>query len=108
MYLYIKEVAKKGGSQVSVATLGLKTNTPDDTKVYYYVDDVLMETKTVKDIYSTSGAEEKDIKQPDVTIARGKLPQTGTTVATSIIIGFIVIYGVHSFITYKKINSKLK
>ena len=108
LYLYIKEVAKKGGSQVSVATLGLKTNTPDDTKVYYYVDDVLMETKTVKDIYSTSGAEEKDIKQPDVTIARGKLPQTGTTVATSIIIGFIVIYGVHSFITYKKINSKLK
>ena len=108
LYLYIKEVAKKGGSQVSVTTLGLKTNTPDDTKVNYYVDDVLKETKTVKDIYSTSGAEEKEIKQPDSTTASGKLPQTGTKMAASIILGFIVIYGVHSFISYKRINSKLK
>ena len=108
LYLYIKEVAKRGGSQVSVTTLGLKTNTPDNTKVNYYVDDVLKETKTVKDIYSTSGAEEKQIKQPDTTIASGKLPQTGTKMAASIILGFIVIYGVHSFISYKRINSKLK
>ena len=107
LYIYIKEVAKKGGNQSSKATLGLKTETKGGTKVDYYENDILKESKTVDEIYKETNAKEKEVKA-DNTTAGGKLPQTGAKMAASIIIGFVVLYGIHSFVEYKRINKKIK
>lgn len=107
LYVYIKEVAKKGGNQSSKTSLGLKTKTQGSTVVDYYEDDILKESKTVEEIYKETDAKDKGTKDDDTT-AGGKLPQTGAKMAASIIVGFIVLYGIHSFVEYKRINSKLK
>ncbi len=108
LYVYIKEVAKSGGNQSSKTSSGLKTQTKGNTVVDYYEDDVLKKSKTVDEIYEETNAQGKDVKDKDNTTASGKLPQTGAKVGATLVIGFIVLYGVHSFIEYKKINSKLK
>ena len=108
LYLYIKEVAKKGGNQSTATALILKNTTPGSTKVLVYEEDKLISTKTVDEIYKGLGAQEKDVKAADGTTATGKLPQTGAKIGAAVVLGFIVLYGVHSFIEYKKINSKLK
>ena len=108
LYLYIKEVAKKGSNQSTATALILNNSTPGSTKVLVYEEDKLISTKTVDEIYKGLGAQEKDVKAADGTTATGKLPQTGAKVGATLVIGFIVLYGVHSFIEYKKINSKLK
>ena len=108
LYIYIKEVAKKGGNQSPAVALILNNKTSGNTSVEMFEDDKLVSTKTVDEIYKGLGAQEKDVKAADGTTATGKLPQTGAKIGAAAVIGFIVLYGVHSLVEYKKINSKLK
>lgn len=96
LYLYIKEVAVKGGNQAVLVTESIEMNVEDDTNIEVYLDNV----KT-----TNNPGNGENPNKPDDTTAPGILPQTGTTAIIILsIIGVIALAGVTYYIRYKKLN----
>lgn len=88
LYIYIKEVAKKGGNQSTLISKPLKIEVNDNTQ---------MHVETIEDENQSSGE--------DNTTAPGKLPQTGakTIIAISSII-IIITIGTIFFFKFNKVK----
>lgn len=100
LYLYIKEVAIKGGDQNLAISKSMKVETND--KIETYVDNV-----KVDNINSGSSGDTGNSNGNDNTQAPGKLPQTGGGSILAIVL-VIIILGTVFYIRYKKINKYLK
>ena len=102
LYIYIREVAKKGGSQSVVVSPALEISPDNNTEVEIYIDDErLSDIDTGNDNKGDNNKEEPE----DNTIAEGPLPQTG--IRNTIIVVTIValsVVGVICYIKYKKLK----
>lgn len=96
LYLYVREVAVKGGNQSVLATKGI--NMDADIKVETYLDNVKIENKN-------DDNKKTDVK--DDTMAPNEIPQTGVK---SVIIIILVIGALGSifYIRYKQISKYVK
>ena len=96
MYLYVREVAVKGGNQSVFVTKGI--NMDFDIKVETYLDNVKIENKN-------DDNKKTDVK--DDTMAPNEIPQTGVK---SVIIIILVIGALGSifYIRYKQISKYVK
>ena len=102
LYLYVKEVAIKGGDQSVSTTKALSLES--DVKVETYVDGVKKEnmnsgnTSNNNNNNNDNGSGEKDD-----TVAGGKLPQAGVTTTISIVF-IVMLIGVFCYIKYNKLK----
>lgn len=96
LYLYVREVAVKGGNQSVFVTKGI--NMDSDIKVETYLDNVKIENKN-------DDNKKTDVK--DDTMAPNEIPQTGVK---SVIIIILVIGALGSifYIRYKQISKYVK
>ena len=94
VYLYIREVAVKGGDQSVSVSKSMQIEPTD--KIEIYVDDNKVENIN----YGSSNYE-------DLTVAPGKLPQTGVKSIIGIFL-VISIAGIIIFIRYKKLSKYIK
>lgn len=96
LYLYIKEVAIKGGNQSIAQTKAMKVE-EDDADVELYLDN-----KLVKDIGQTIKPNVTPNGSGDTTVIKGTLPQTGikiTLILVAIVtVGMVIIL----YVRYKK------
>lgn len=95
LYLYVKEVATKGGSQHIFYTQPLSVKS--DINAEIFVDGVKKQNQNS----STSST-------TDNTTAPGSIPQTGIKVTLSILIIISLLGGLIFFIRYKKLTDKMK
>lgn len=86
LYLYIKEVAIKGGNQSVTITNALSMET--DVKVETYVDNAKKENINSGNSSNNNGSSDKDN-----TVASGALPKAGVTSVIFIILAIILISG---------------
>ena len=103
LYLYIKEVAIKGGSQSVTSTKAMKMNT--NISVETYVDNIKVDNKNSGNSVDTPADTKKTTE--DTTTAGGILPQTGVK-SVLIIIIVISAIGILIYIKYRKISKDLK
>lgn len=103
LYLYIKEVAIRGGSQSVAYTKAMKMDT--NISVETYVDNIKVDNKNSGNSINTPTDTKKDTE--DKTIAGGILPQTGVRNVLIIIIVISVI-GIIIYFRYRKISKDLK
>ena len=89
VYVYVKEVAVKGGNQTVTISKAMKLET--DTNVEVFVDGVKKEDMD-------SGKIEDD---KDSTVADKNIPQTGVTTVITIIVSMVIIGGVCFFKYYR-------
>lgn len=95
LYLYIKEVAQKGGNQSIAISKSMKVET--NSKIETYIDNAKVDNFDSWEIN----------QDDDSTIAKGILPQTGTvSVAIFIIITFAI--GSIFYFRYKKLSKYVK
>lgn len=94
IYLYIKEVATKGGNQHVLYTQSLSIQS--DINAEIFIDGVKKQ-----DANSSNS-------NNDNTTAPGSIPQTGIQITLSILIIFAFIGGLIFFIRYKKLTDKMK
>lgn len=92
LYLYIKEVAIKGGDQRVFFTQPLKVESNIEAEIF--VDGVKIQTST----------------KPgnDSTTAPGKIPQTGIKITLMISIVAVLGLGIVLYVRYKKLSNKMK
>lgn len=96
LYLYIKEVAIKGGNQNIVQTKAMKIE-EDDADVELYLDNTL-----VKDIGQTIKPNVTPNGSGDTTVIKGSLPQTGIKITLTLVAVITVGIGIFLYIRYKK------
>lgn len=101
LYIYIKEIAIKGGNQSVAISAG--TLVEVDQNIETYRNDTRIEVPTI----NHSNSEPDEVTVEDNTTASGTIPQTGVTSVTSIII-VIALLGVISYIRYYNLNKKMK
>ena len=89
VYVYVKEVAVKGGNQTVTISKAMKLET--DTNVEVFVDGVKKDDMN-------SGKIEDD---KDSTVADKNIPQTGVTTVITIIVSMVIIGGVCFFKYYR-------
>lgn len=97
LYLYVREVAVKGGNQSVFVTKGI--NMDSDIKVETYLDNVKIENKN-------DDNKKTDVK--DDTMAPNEIPQTGVKSVIIIIILVIGALGSIFYIRYKQISKYVK
>lgn len=97
LYLYVKEVAIKGGDQSVITSKALSLES--DAKVETYVDNVKKENINSGNI-SNSNSNNND---KDTTVAGGKLPQTGVKTVTSLVF-IAMIVGCVFYFKYNKLK----
>lgn len=93
VYIYIKEVALRGGNQSILISKPMKINIKDDTEIY--------SNDTKINNYNSSDSIE------DNTIASGKLPNTGIAAMISILI-VLSVFGIIGYIRYKNLSKYVK
>ena len=92
LYLYVKEVAKKGGNQAVYTTKAI--NMESDVKIETYLDNEKIENN--------------NSDKKDDTVAPGKIPQTGTRNVVIVVVILIGISGAIFYIKYNKISKYVK
>ena len=100
IYLYVKEVAKKGGDQ-KVYIKSIEMTKDDIEKIELYVNDKL---QTKDDL-------DKDDNKNNVvdnTTATGTIPQTGIGTTIIIMITIVTIAGIIFYIKYIKFSNEIK
>lgn len=101
LFLYLKSESNSGVSISSDIALTMD----DNVKIKISENGEVKKTTTVKEVKDVAKqSNNSSSNYNDSTIKSGKLPQTGTTAALSIVIGFALIFGIHSLISYKKIE----
>jgi len=98
LYLYIKEVAVKGGNQSVAISNGIKLES--DVKVETYVDNAKKENA------QSSNSESGDSK--DKTTANGKLPQTGEKMTIILLIVLVSTIVIFIYSKYKNLSKYIK
>lgn len=98
VYLYIKEVAIKGGSQKSVTSNAMLITNPENREVY------LDDTK-IEELNPSNPTEQpsNDDKKDDTT-SKNVIPNAGTTITIVIVCVTIVATGAYGFIRAKKMK----
>lgn len=91
VYLYVKEVATKGGNQSVAISNSMKLES--DVKIETYLDNAKKEN---------DNSSNNTTNTPDNTVAEGKLPNTGSK--TFVIIFAIILIATTCIICYKKYN----
>lgn len=91
VYLYLKEVATKGGNQSVAISNSMKLES--DVEVETYLDNAKKEN---------DNSSNDTTNTPDNTVAEGKLPNTGSK--TFVIISAIILVATTCIICYKKYN----
>ena len=94
IYLYVKEVAIKGGDQSIAISKPIRLET--DKEVETYVDDVK------KDNLNPTTPDNDKNNGKDDTTAPGGIPDTGITSAIIICITVLAVFGVVAYIKYNK------
>ena len=100
LYLYIKEVAKKGGDQKMYVSDSIEVSQDAVKSIEIYIDGVLVTNDTNPD--------NNQDDQEDNTTASGMIPQTGIKATIIIAITFITVTGVVLYIKYAKFNKEIK
>lgn len=95
LYLYIKEVAIKGGDQSVAVSNAISLNS--NVKVETYVDNIKKEDINPGNS-SNNGSSDKDS-----TVVNGKIPQTGVKTAISLVLAIMLIGGICYF-KYNKLK----
>ena len=96
IYVFIREVAIKGGNQSVVVSVPL------------YVDSSDIDVEVYLDNERVYESELDDNDKEDQTTAPGKLPQTGVRNFVIIILLVLVVGGAIFFIRYKKLSKYVK
>ena len=104
LYIYIREVAKKGGNQSVVVSPALEMKEDDDTIIEVYVDGDKLSDIDINDDNNDNDNDKGDSE--DNTIADGPLPQTG--IRNAIIVVSIVALSVVGAVCYIKYNKLRK
>lgn len=97
-YLYIKEIAKKGGDQKVYVSDSMEITEDKIKDVEIYVNDIKQE----------GNINNENKEEPDNTIAEGTIPQTGLKVTIIIAITVIAIVGAVLYIKYIKLSKEIK
>ena len=92
LYLYVKEVAKKGGNQAVYTTKAISMES--NVKIETYLDNKKIENN--------------NSDKKDNTVAPGKIPQTGTRNVVIVVAILIGISGAIFYIKYNKISKYVK
>lgn len=101
LYLYIKEVAIKGGNQKVAISNAMSLES--DVKVETYVDNAKKENITSGNTNLNTPSDSNDD-----TVANGKLPNAGTAVTVLIAIFIIVCIAVFLYSKYKDLSKYVK
>jgi len=103
LYIYIKEVAIKGGDQKAAMSKSMLVEISEDTPVETYVDDV-------KQTYEDDGDDEQegseDNKKPseDNTISTGKIPNAGLRIVVIALISATIVFSIVMFKKYRNLK----
>ncbi len=98
IYLYIKEVAIKGGSQKSVTSNAMLVTSSKNGEIY--LDDAKIE----KVNQSNQAEQISNDDKKDYTTSKNVIPNTGTTIAIMLVCIIIVATGVYGFIRVRKMK----
>lgn len=98
LYLYIKEVAIKGGNQSVFLSKSMKLEATDNIETY--VDGIKKEN-IQSNISNTNG-------KIDNTTAPNKLPQAGTSIIVFLVAVFVLGMGIYVYIRYKNLSKYVK
>lgn len=101
IYLYVKEVAIKGGNQSISVSKPMKLET--DKNIEIFVDN-----NKINNIDSSTNNSSGDTSFKDKTTANGKLPNAGIKFTIIIAIVALLCIGIFLFIRYKKLSKYVK
>ncbi len=98
IYLYIKEIAKKGGDQKVYVSDSMEITEEKIKDVEIYINDIKQE----------GNIDKEDKEDKDNTIAEGTIPQAGLKITIIIAITVIAIVGAILYIKYIKFSKEIK
>ena len=105
LYLYVKEVAIKGGNQSIVISKSISLES--DATVEVFVDNEKQKDEILGDTNNTDNSNSTN-NSIDNTIANGKLPHAGLSVIVITVMFITLIAGVYGYVRYKKLSKYVK
>lgn len=116
LYLYVKEVVKKGESEATVTSKAMELNTNiEDNKVEIYIDNQKINLSDIQ-INGGNGSQNNgpqqangtnNVQRGDQTVTNKQLPKTGIQTIFVLIV-VISITGIVLYIRYKNLNKYIK
>lgn len=103
VYLYVKEVAIKGGNQSVSISNSMKLET--DNNVEIFIDNNKKDNININTNLNNSSGNNSFV---DKTTAVGKLPNTGITITVIVAIVILLGVGLFLFVRYKNLNKYIK
>ena len=108
LYLYIREVTTKGGSQSVVVSNPMKVELNSDIEIEIYRDNAKVENADSNNNQDNSNNNNNNNNGNDTTIAQEDFPKTGIRNVLIIGISIILLGTLVFFIRYKILNSYIK